>query len=213
MALLKVARSLYSEGDFQGSYTYYERLSQLADNKLMILEAKDGIMKSAWKTGNIPIVKEAANELLKTEKVNEDQLIFAHYLLGMIAVNENNYAVAERELSITSKLSKEEYGAEALYNLAYIDYRQNNLDQAEEIIYQIPEKYPSYDFWIAKGFILLADIYVGRENNFQAEQTLISVIENHKGEELRAIAQGKLERLQQSQQPVENENESETENQ
>ena len=41
----------------------------------------------------------------------------------------------------------------------------------------------------------MADIYVGRENYFQAEQTLISVIDNYNGEDLKEVAQGKLDRL------------------
>lgn len=209
MALLKVARAMYDTEEYQKALTYYERLSQIAEDKLMILEAKDGIMKSAWKTQNLPVVKEAAKELLRTEKVNEDQLIYAHYLLGKIALSERNFGDSEREFGITMKLSKGEYGAESMYNIALINYKQNKLDIAEETIYQIPEKFPSYDYWIAKGFILLADIYVGRDNIFQAEQTLTSVIENHKGEELRSVAQGKLDRLKDMQKPVETENDSE----
>ena len=198
-ALLKVARAMYDNGNFDKALTYYERLSQTAENKLMVLEAHDGVMKSAWKTNNIALVKESAKKLLMTEKVNEDQIIYAHYLLGKIAMNEKNYGIAEKEFTITTKLSKGEMGAESQYNLVLLNYRQNKLDVAEEIVYQIPEKYPSSDYWIAKGFILLADIYVGRENIFQAEQTLNSVIENYKGDDLREVAQAKLDRLKASQ--------------
>ncbi len=194
-ALLKVARVKYANKEFEQSLAYYEQLSQLAENKLMILEATDGIMKSAWKTGDIPKVISSAKKLLASEKVSEDQIIYAHYLLGMIALENKQYNEAEKELSITTKLSSGELGAEALYNTALIFYRQNKLEEAESYIYQLPEKYPSFDYWIAKGFILVADIYVARGDLFQAEQTLKSVIENHKGNELREVAQGKLERI------------------
>lgn len=207
VALLYVARDMFLNEEYEKSLAYYERLGQLADNKLMLLEANDGVMKSAWNLKNYPIVKDYAHKLLMTEKVNEDQIIYAHYLLGIIAVNEKNNNVAEKELNIVSKLSKSEFGAEATYNLALINYRQNKLDKAEEIIYQLPEKFPSSDYWIAKSFILLADIYVGRDNIFQAEQTLSSVIENYKGEDLKNVAQQKLERLKAAQIPIEeNEN-------
>lgn len=198
-ALLKVARAMYTKKEFGKALDYYERLSQLAENKLMLLEANDGIMKSAWKTGDIPKVKEAARKLLMTEKVAEDQIVYAHYLLGMIAMEGKQYAEAEREFRITVKLTSGELGAEALFNTALIMYRQNKLEEAENLIYELPEKYPSFDYWTAKGFILLADIYVGRDNLFQAEQTLTSVIENYKGDDLRKVAQGKLERIKASQ--------------
>ncbi len=60
-----------------------------------------------------------------------------------------------------------------------------------------------------KSFILLADIYVARDNTFQAEQTLNSVIEYYKGDDLREVAQGKLSRLKPPEEeitePLENE--------
>ncbi len=205
-ALLKVARAMYSDKNYDQSLLYYEQLEQLAENKLMILEAVDGVMKSAWKTKNIAKVKGSAKKLLMTEKVSPDQIVYAHYLLGMTAMNEKRYAEAKKELTITSKLSSGELGAEALYNTALIDYRQNKLKEAENLIYELPEKYPTFDYWIAKGFILVADIYVGRKDLFQAKQTLTSVIENYKGNDLREVAKGKLDRIKASQaKPAESE--------
>lgn len=207
-ALLKVARFMYNKNDFELALKYYDKLAQLAENKLMLLEANDGVMKSAWETGNYAKVKEAAHNLLKTEKVSEGQIIYAHFLLGMIAMEEKQYNEAGREFTITSNLSSGAPGAEALFNRALIIYRQNRLEEAENLIYELPEKYPSFDYWIAKGFILLADIYVGRDNLFQAEQTLTSVIDNYKGENLKKVAEGKLERLRASQIAVPDDEES-----
>ena len=198
-ALLKVARVKYSEKDYNKSLLYYEQLMQLAENKLMLVEATDGVMKSAWKTGNIALVKSSAKKLLMTEKVSEDQIVYAHFLLGMIAMDSKKYAEAEKELTITTNLSTGELGAEALYNTALIKYRKNKLEAAENLIYELPEKYPTFDYWIAKGFILVADIYVARDDLFQAEQTLTSVIENYKGNELKKVAQDKLDRIVASQ--------------
>jgi hypothetical protein len=45
---------------------------------------------------------------------------------------------------------------------------------------------------VAKGFILLSDVYVKKENNFQAKQTLQSIIDNYEGQELVVIAREKL---------------------
>ena len=195
-ALLKVARQSFQDKDYEQSLVYYEKLSQISDNKLMVLEATDGIMKSAWNTGNKAKVKEAAKKLLMTDKVSEDQIIYSHYLLAMIAMEEKKNAEAKKEFEITTKLSSGAIGAEALYYEALIVYRQNKLEDAEKLIYELPDKYGNFDYWIAKGFILLADIYVARDNIFQAKSTLQSVIENYKGDgDLVQVAQGKLERL------------------
>ncbi len=55
------------------------------------------------------------------------------------------------------------------------------------MIFELAESYTS-DYFIAKAFILLADIYVVQENDFQAKATLESIIENHDGEELVNLA-------------------------
>ena len=56
---------------------------------------------------------------------------------------------------------------------------------------------PSYDFWIGKSFILLADNYVALKDTFQAKQTYQSIIDNYERnaddpEDLRQIATEKL---------------------
>ena len=194
-SLLKLARTSYDEERYDKSLIYYDRLSELTDSKVLLAEARDGVMKSAWKTNNAKQAKDAAQQLIISDKASDNQIIYAHYILGSIALEENKLVAALNEFGIVSKLSREELGAESQYNVSLIEYKNNNLNSAEEEVYKIPENYPGYNYWIAKGFILLADIYVGRENYFQAEQTLISVIDNYNGEDLKEVAQGKLDRL------------------
>ena len=50
---------------------------------------------------------------------------------------------------------------------------------AEDKVFKAIEQDPSYDYWVARSFLLLSDIYVKKENLFQAKHTLKSVIENY----------------------------------
>ena len=52
-----------------------------------------------------------------------------------------------------------------------------------KIIFELVENYFS-DF-IAKSFILLADIYKEKNNLFQSKATLQSIIDNYDGDDLR----------------------------
>ena len=65
-------------------------------------------------------------------------------------------------------------------------------EDAEKIIFELIKQFSAYDFWVAKSFILLADVYQKVDNTFQAKQTLQSIIDNYKGEDLKKIAQDKL---------------------
>ena len=59
---------------------------------------------------------------------------------------------------------------------------------------------PSYDFWIAKSFILLGDNYLAQKDTFQARETYKSIVENYEKEpndpdDLKAIATEKLDAI------------------
>jgi TolA-binding protein len=128
--------------------------------------------------------------------VTENQVVYSHYILAKAALEMKNYGEAEREFNRTAELTSGEFGAESKYQLALINFQKNNLEEAENLIYQIPEQYADFDYWIAKGFILLADIYLARDNSFQAAQTLQSVIDNYPGDDLREEARKKLSTFQ-----------------
>ncbi len=209
-ALLKTARKAFETGDYGKSQQYYTRLSEMEDLSNLKRESLDGIMQSAFLNGDYKSAKKAASQLLMTENVDTQQIINAHYLLAKIAMMDNNSNLALKEFGITSNLSTGEKGAEAKYYEALLTYRANKLEDAENMVYELSEKYPSYDYWIAKAFILLADIYVGRGDTFQAEQTLQSVVENYQGDDLKKVAAEKLERLKEF--SASQQNDSEIEN-
>lgn len=215
-ALLKSARAAFDAADYGKSQLYYDRLSKMDDNTNVWLESLDGMMQSAYLNGDYQKAKQAANELLKTDRVSADQIVNAHFLLANMAMKDNNTSQALKEFTITTSLSNGEKGAQSNYYAALLNYRLNKLEEAENLVYQLSEKYPTFNYWIAKAFILLADIYVGRDNIFQAEQTLQSVIENYQGEDLKKIAVEKLERLQKfneaQQSEIDNENTEENDN-
>ena len=90
---------------------------------------------------------------------------------------------------------------EAKYYLSYLTFLDDSLDLAESMIFQLIDEYTN-DYFIAKSFILLSDIYILKNNNFQAKATLESVIENCEIDvELVNVARFKWERV------VERENE------
>ncbi|MBK6988132.1 MAG: hypothetical protein IPH33_07745 [Bacteroidetes bacterium] len=61
--------------------------------------------------------------------------------------------------------------AESKYLLAAIEYGNCKLQRITKLIFEIQKQVPSYDYWIAKGFILLGDNYVAQNDTFQAKET------------------------------------------
>ncbi|HRS53085.1 MAG TPA: tetratricopeptide repeat protein [Bacteroidales bacterium] len=193
-ALLKASSICYSKKDYNTALQYYIKLEQIAEYDANIIEAKKGIMRCYFELQSYDKAIEAAEKLLNTPKVNEDQLLCdeANLIIGRSAYLLNNIAKAQAIFVILSKQSKGEAKAEAKYYLAEIQYKLKNYDESEKEIFELINQVPSYDKWIAKGFILLADNYYITGNPFEAKQTLKAIIDNYKGTDLVEIAYAKL---------------------
>ncbi len=98
-----------------------------------------------------------------------------------------------------------ELGAEAKYSIAKINFDKDSLDTAEVYVFELINQVPSYGYWIAKSLILLSDIYLAREDYFQAKATLKSIIENYDGEDLKQVAKNKLKEIDAIENPKEEE--------
>ena len=87
--------------------------------------------------------------------------------------------------------------AESKYLLAVIEFKQTNYKESQKLIFEIQKQNPSYDYWIAKGFILLGDNYLAQRDTFQAKETYKSIVENFEQQpsypdDLKDVARQKL---------------------
>ncbi|MBE0650291.1 MAG: tetratricopeptide repeat protein [Bacteroidales bacterium] len=194
-ALTRAARMRYIMKDYAKAFIDYKELSSLTDDPSLKLEAIDGSMRSAFFSGNYQAANQFAQQILMTPKIVNDQIIFAHYVLAKTYLSLGNKEQAAYEFKITNKLSKGQFGAEANYNLALMAFQDKNYKEAQKLAFGLSENYPDEVYWVAKGFILLADTYVAQGNVFQARETLKSVIDNYPGKDLKELAKQKLEQL------------------
>ncbi|MBN2482390.1 MAG: tetratricopeptide repeat protein, partial [Bacteroidales bacterium] len=82
-------------------------------------------------------------------------------------------------------------GAESKYRVAEIYYQRNQPDEAENEISDFADKTTPHQYWMAKSFLLWADIFADRGDEFQAIQTLQSLIDYYGNSEDGIIAQAK----------------------
>jgi TolA-binding protein len=73
-----------------------------------------------------------------------------------------------------------------------------DLAKTEALVFDLANQFASQEYWKAKGFLLLADVYTAGGNTFQAKQTLQSIIDNYEGADLKEIAIQKLSTLNQN---------------
>ncbi len=67
-------------------------------------------------------------------------------------------------------------GAEAKFRIAEISFQRGETDKAEKLIFEFIDLNTSHHFWMGKSFLLLSDIYLLKKDDFQAVQTLESII-------------------------------------
>ncbi|MCD4788772.1 MAG: tetratricopeptide repeat protein [Bacteroidales bacterium] len=194
-SLLKAASISYSLESYEKAAKYYSDLEQIAETKSNITEARYGQMKCYFLLNNYEKVLVSTNKLLSTEKISEKMKLEALMIKAKSLLFLKDLLLAKAEFKDIVSLSHGEQGAEAKYNIAKIEYMFKDFENAEKDVFELINQYSAYDYWVAKGFILLADVYVQTDNAFQAKQTLQSIIENYDGDELKEIAKQKLDSI------------------
>lgn len=130
------------------------------------------------------------------EKSSEEQKATASLYAGKAYLNKGDQESAKKEFLNASTTSQTVIGAEAKYRLGVIQYNQKAVKTAQETAFDLIKNMPSYEYWVAKSFILLADTYVALKDNFQAKSTLESIIENYDGnDDVIPSAKERLEKL------------------
>jgi hypothetical protein len=56
-------------------------------------------------------------------------------------------------------------------------------ESSNSACFKIKNDYASYEYWVVKTFILIADNYVMLDNIFQAKATLQSIVDNYNGDQ------------------------------
>ncbi len=84
-------------------------------------------------------------------------------------------------LDIYKELAKSdtEHSSEAQYYVIEDKFRNGDRESATDMIFTFAEQNNVDPYWLAKGFILLGDIYVADGDNFQARATYQSIVDGY----------------------------------
>jgi TolA-binding protein len=194
-SLLNSARIHYTKENYTKSALYYASLEEKAEMPENILNARQGMMRSYFKGKQYRQAIVASQKVIDTPKSNDESIVEARSIIGISAYNVEDFALTQQVFEEQKKL-KSEYGAEAYYYMALINYTIGKYQESEKLIFELINSLPSYEYWIAKSFILLADNYVAMGSFYQAKHTLRSVIDNYEGVDLVMEAQQKMAEIE-----------------
>jgi TolA-binding protein len=177
VALQGASRIKYGQKDYVTALNYYQKLDMLAESRPAILEARMGMLRCYFLLENYDEVIGLADKILLTEKLSADLERETRFKKAKSLLAKDRQMLALDEFKSVAREVKSAEGAESKYRVAEIYFLRKDYDNAEKEITDFSEKTTPHQYWMAKSFILWADIFSARGNDFQAQQTLQSIVD------------------------------------
>lgn len=195
-ALFRAAELEFENKNYAEAITYYNRLRETATSKKDQSNALIGLMKSYFLTNDYANTGKIADELIAQGNASLNAYNSALLYKGKASYAAGNLEQALIELSTAVGSATDANGAEAQYLVGDIHYKQKKYKESLNDLFKISSNYASYEYWLGKAFILIADNYTATNELFQAKATLNSVIENSPNTEIVEEAKSKLATLE-----------------
>ena len=192
----KKGRALIRMKEYQQAIYNYDQLAAFGLNRKDQYLADEGKMLSHFSLANNDSAVHYAKKIIGSEWKPVGAEAQAQLVQGKVFLNMKQYDKAGTSFQQVLKDNKSETAAEAKYYQAYIQHLQGNYKSSVETLFTLNEEYASYDFWIGKSFILIADNYMKMNELFQAQATLNSIIEKSPSKAIVDEARKKLEKLE-----------------
>ena len=194
-SLLKLTFLLYKDKKYEEVLPLYQKLEEYAETPANKLSGRIGAMRSAFNLKKFEIALEFSVKVLNTEKISPQQINEAKYDKAKSLFELNRLDDALIEFKAIHKSAKNITGAEALYHIAKIHLTKQDYTAVEKTVGNLISYEYSNDDWNNKGLLLLADSYIARGDDSDAELMLQTVIDGKPRQEYVDEATKKLEEL------------------
>lgn len=195
-AVARKAEIDYMDKNYAAGLESFKRLQLIAENPSNREAARLGIMRCAHYTNQVQDALIAANELLKDSKISPEIATEARYVRGKSSLSSGQKETAMADLKELSKDTRTAYGAEAKYLLVQLYYDNKDDANAIKILEDYAKNGTPHQYWLARSFILWADIYIRQGDEVQARVYLNSLRNNYKGDdEIAGMIEDRLGKL------------------
>lgn len=183
LAIIRAAGILYGKDEFEKSGELYKQLLVKSSNAERRQLARVNIMRVAQKLDRYGEIVKYAGELLANSTTSPDIKREANYnrAKAYLAMDKSDNAVKDLKALATDTRTKE--GAEAKYLLAQISFDKEDYSECEEVIMDYINESTPHAYWLARSFILLADLYSIQDKKMEAKQYLLSLRNNYEGDD------------------------------
>lgn len=184
-AMLVKARSLYDNGSIPEALEMYQQLKERSSDRATKAAARLGVMRAARDMGEYKLAADEADVLLASPASGEKDYSVAEAKFTKACALEADGKVDEAIALWQSGAANtsELYGAKSAYRAAEALFESGKNKQALSAAQKFVKSGSKQRYWVARGFILLSDIYKANGNKYEARQYLEALRENYPGDE------------------------------
>jgi hypothetical protein len=188
-ALQNAADIYYRKENYVQSLSNYTLLQQKSTIPSQQTDALLGMTRSSYFNKDYSKAITLSEMLLKEPKLSNEQKDEAHLIMARSTLELNDLNKANQEYKLLSKSSKSDYVSEALYHIAYITYKQDNLLEAEKKIFEILTNISTITGW--QKVIFYGGYLFAKRKFLPSQAYLHEHYRKLRGEDLRLIASEK----------------------
>ena len=177
-ALTKATYILYKDKKYEAALPLFIQLQEIAETPANKNTAKLGAMRCAFSLNNFETALDQSNKVLTIDKLSPQQLSETKYIKARSLYETNRLDDALIEFKAITKNAKNVTGAEAYYYIAKIQMAKQDYKEVEKTATKLFGYEYSNDDWNNKGMLLLADSYIAKGEEVDAEVILITVLES-----------------------------------
>ena len=179
-SLIIASSMLYDKEDYTASLNYYEKLEKVSSSDANTLISLKGELKSAFQAGDAQKTINAAGKIVNLPNIPEELAREATFMSAKANYSLNNFDDALREFrKVATEVTSVE-GAESKYRVAELLSKKDKPAEAEKVITEFIDQKSPHQFWMARVFLLLADISIKKGDSLQARATLQSLKDYYK---------------------------------
>lgn len=178
-SLIRAAEITYDKEEFQAAEGYFAKLLLVATTGENRNTARLGMLRSGYNANLYRQTIDAANDIMNQTTVGEEIKREAQYNRAKSYIALHHADSAAQDLHLLSRDNQTAIGSEATYLYAQYLFDANESKQSEAVIMQFIEVGTPHQYWMARCFILLSDIYKSRDDKVMARMYLESLSENY----------------------------------
>ena len=171
----------YKAGSYREAMNLYKQLIAKTSNNERRQACRMNLLRSAYNLKEGAEVMAVAEDLLAAGNLSPEWTREVYYDRAKTLIRENKANNAVADLKKLATDTRTQQGAEAKYLLAQIYFDNKKYDDCEKEVLNYIEVSTPHAYWLARSFVLLADLYITLDRKMEAKQYLLSLKNNYTG--------------------------------